>query len=81
MFLFFKRFYVGERKQYQQTELYQACMDWLVRAVYNRAVMVAPIAAVSFIGLLCGVYSADVALCERYMQWKMEPIERYSCVC
>jgi hypothetical protein len=38
--------------------------------------MVPPIAAIAFIRLLCGVRSADVALCKRCMQCKMEPSER-----
>ena len=43
--------------------------------------MVPPIAAVSFIRLLCGMCSADVALRRRRVQGKMDPSERYNCVC
>ena len=76
VFEFLKFFTSAKGKQYQETELYQGCMNWHVRAVYNRAVMVPPIAAIAFIRLLCGVRSADVALCKRCMQCKMEPSER-----
>jgi len=56
-------------------------MDWLVRGVYNRVVMVPPIAAVSFIRLLCGMCSADVALCRGCVLGKMALSECYNCVC
>ena len=81
-YLFIYFFLLWQReKQYRETELHQRYMDWFVGGVYNKVVMAPPIAAISFIRLLCGMCWADVGLYRRRMRGKMEPSERYNCVC